>query len=121
MSRAATLKERNNVECPTCGSILTRSRGGGRDDEGHRLRRRQCMDCGLYFTTVEVPVLYDDGTSVPLMALNGDFRVYNKLRQRDVKGFHGGIGGRLPYSESARISIKVSVRRPIRGRKLSAA
>jgi hypothetical protein len=114
MSRAVTLRDRSNVECPRCESILTRSRGGGHDDQGHRLRRRHCEDCDLYFTTVEVPVLYDDGTPVPLMALSGDFRVYNKLRQRDVKGFHGGVGGRRPYSESARLSIQVKVRRPER-------
>ena len=111
---AVYLRQRRNVECPRCESILTRSRGGGFDDDGHRLRRRQCMDCALYFTTVEVPVLYDDGTPVPLIALSGDFRVYHKLRQRDVKGFHGGVGGRRPYAESARLSIKVNVRPPRR-------
>lgn len=112
--RATILRDRNNVECPECGSVLTRSRGGGRDDDGNRLRRRHCQDCGLYFTTVEVPVLYDDGTPVPLMALSGDFRVFNRLRQRDVKGFHGGIGGRRPYAESAKLRVKVTVRRPRR-------
>jgi hypothetical protein len=114
MSRPTTLRERDNVECPSCESILTRSRGGGRDDDGHRLRRRHCEDCGLFFTTVEVPVLYDDGSPVPLMALAGDFRVFHKLKQRDVRGFHGGIGGRKPYRESARISVQVKVRRPVR-------
>jgi hypothetical protein len=115
MSRSATLRERNNVECPRCESILTRSRGGGYSDDGYRLRRRHCQDCDLYFTTAEVPVLYDDGSPVPLMALSGEFRDYNKLRQRDVVGFHGGIGGRRPYVESARLSIEVKVRRPVRG------
>ncbi len=114
MPRAATLREKDNVECPSCESILTRSRGGGRDDAGHRLRRRQCMDCDLYFTTVEVPVMYEDGSPVPISALSGDFRVYNQLRQHDVRGFHGGVGGRRAYSESARLSVQVKVRRPVR-------
>lgn len=108
------IRDRDNVECPRCESNLTRVCGGGRDDDGHRLRRRRCVECNLYFTTVEVPVLYDDGSIVPLMALSGDFRMYNKLRQRDVNGYQGGIGGQRPYAESARMTVKVSVRRPRR-------
>ena len=114
MSRARTLPEINNVECPACESILTRSRGGGRSAEGYRLRRRVCQDCALIFTTVEVAVLYDDGSTVPLSALDDEVRWANQESQRRRIGFHGTGGGRKPYVEPARLSVHVKASRPVR-------
>lgn len=115
MGRPATLAERNNVECPECGSILTRCRGGGRADSGERLRRRICDECRAIFTTVEVPVLYDDGTPVALSALDSEHRWYHRLEQRRRIKYHGTRGGRKPYIEPARISVRVRVTDPVRG------
>lgn len=114
MSRAAVLHERNNVECPECGSILTRCRGGGRADSGERLRRRVCEDCRLIFTTVEVPVLYQDGRCVPLTALDSELRWYNREEQRRRVGYHHGAGGRRPYATPARLNVRVKVTEPRR-------
>ena len=116
MSRASVLAERNNVECPRCESVLTRSRGGGRADTGERLRRRVCDECRLIFTTVEVPLLYDDGDVVPLSAIDSEYRWYHRTEQRKRVKYHGTRTGRLPYVEPARLSVKVRVTRPVRKR-----
>ena len=115
MGRPTTLPERNNVECPSCESILTRSRGGGRSVDNHRLRRRVCADCSLIFTTVEVPVLYDDGTPVPISALDDEHRYRNRMEQRRRVGYHGTRAGRHSYEESARLIVRVKATRPVRG------
>lgn len=109
-----TLAQRNNVECPDCGSVLTRCRGGGRSDEGHRIRRRICQDCNLIFCTVEVVVMYDDGTPVPLTALDSEHRWYHRQEQRRRVKYHGTRTGRQPYEEPARLSVKVKVSEPVR-------
>ena len=115
MGRAAVLRERNNVECISCGSILTRCRGGGRSEEGHRLRRRVCQECSQIFTTVEVPVLYRDGSPVPLSALDGEIRWLNVESMRRRRGYQGGMGGRQPYERGASLRVSVSVSEPKRG------
>lgn len=112
--RPTTLRERNNVECPECGSILTRSRGGGRSDEDHRLRRRVCEECRLIFTTVEVPVLYADGAPVPLVALDSDYRRRQRRGGRLRVGYHGTHAGRKPYARSAQLAVSVTVKDPQR-------
>ena len=114
MGRPTTLRERNNVECPECGSILTRCRGGGRADSGERLRRRICQECGLIFCTVEVPVLYADGSPAPLTALDTEHRWYHREDQRKRVGWHGLATGRQPYAEPARIRIRMTVTPPVR-------
>lgn len=112
--RPTTLRERNNVECPECGSILTRSRGGGRSDEDHRLRRRICEECRLIFTTVEVPILYENGSPVPLVALDSDYRRRKRQGGRLRVGYHGTQAGRHPYARSAQLDVSVTVREPQR-------
>lgn len=109
-----TLAQRNNVECPDCGSVKTRCRGGGRSDDGHRLRRRICDDCGMIFTTAEVVLLYDDGTPAPLSALDSEHRWYHREEQRRRIKYHGTRGGRKAYVEPARVSIRVRVTHPVR-------
>ena len=109
-----TLAERNNVECIECGSIKTRCRGGGRSDEGHRLRRRICADCGQIFTTVEIALTYPDGSAVPLTALDSEHRWYHREEQRRRIKYHGTAGGRRPYVEPARLRVSVKVTEPIR-------
>lgn len=115
MGRASTLADRNNVECPRCESILTRCRGGGRADTGERLRRRVCDECGLIFTTVEVAVLYDDGSPVALTALDSEFRWYHREEQRRRVKYHGTLTGKKPYIEPARLTVRVRVTDPVRG------
>ena len=112
--RPTTLKERNNVECPECGSILTRSRGGGRSSGDHRLRRRMCEDCGQLFATVEVPVLYNDGEIVPFAAICPKFREQQRLEQRKRVGYHGTAAGRRPYERAADLKVHVIAIRPKR-------
>lgn len=115
MGRPTVLRERNNCECPTCGSILTRSRGGGRADTGERLRRRVCQDCGQMFTTVEVALLYADGRPVPLPAVDSEYRLMQRDGQRKRIGYHGLNGaGRKPYEKPARIRVRISVSDPER-------
>lgn len=109
-----TLAQRAGVECPECGSVRTRCRGGGRSDGGYRLRRRQCDDCRLIFCTAEVVLLYDDGTPAPLTALDTEHRWYHRKEQRSRMGYHGTDMGRKPYTESARIHLRVKVSRPVR-------
>ena len=114
MGRPTTLSERNNVECPRCESILTRSRGGGRADTGERLRRRVCDECGLIFTTVEVAVLYDDGSPVALTTLDSEYRWYHREEQRRRRKYHGTRTGRKPYIQPARLTIRIRVSDPSR-------
>lgn len=109
-----TLSQRNNVECPACESILTRCRGGGRSDEGYRIRRRICDDCGLIFCTAEVAVMYEDGRPVPLTALDSEHRWYHRQEQRRRVKYNGTRAGRMPYAEPARLSIRVKVSEPVR-------
>jgi len=109
-----TLAQRNNVECIECGSILTRCRGGGRSDGGHRLRRRICTECQTIFCTVEVPVLYDDGSPVSITALDSELRWYHRQEQRRRIKYWGGAGGRKPYEQSAQLSVRVRVTQPVR-------
>lgn len=113
VGRPTTLQERNNVECPECGSILTRSRGGGRDDNDHRLRRRRCEECNLLFCTVEVVVLYPDGKPVPFDSLVTDHRLQRRAHGRRKKGYHGTAAGRKPYVSSARMRVRVTVDPPV--------
>lgn len=112
MSRARTLPEYDNVECPCCGSVLTRCRGGGRADSGERLRRRVCQDCRTIFTTAEVVLLYDDGEPVPISALDGSLRAFNRNKLREMRGYHATTSGRRPIVRSAQLSIRVRVQRP---------
>jgi hypothetical protein len=44
------------VECPECGSLNTPSRSSNLDIENNRIRKRECQDCGEWFTTAEIPV-----------------------------------------------------------------
>jgi hypothetical protein len=114
MGRPTSLRERNNVECPSCGSILTRSRGGGRDIYEQRIRRRLCMDCDLFFSTVEVPILYADGKPVPFSALVPDNLIANRRNQRRRVGYHSMASGRHPYVKPARVRVSVAVQPPVR-------
>lgn len=114
MGRPTTLAERNNVECPECGSRLTRSRGGGRDIDDQRIRRRVCVDCRLIFCTVETVLLYEDGSPVPFSALVQDNLIANRRNQRRRVGYHAMKSGRRPYIQPARVRVRVSVSRPVR-------
>lgn len=114
VGRPTTLKERNNVECPSCGSILTRSRGGGRSVDEHRIRRRYCETCRELFCTVEIPLRYADGSLVPFSAVVPDYALANRLRQRVSRGYHSTTAGRHPYSTPARLVVAVKVSRPDR-------
>ena len=114
MGRPTTLKERNNVECPQCGSVLTRGRGGGRSADEHRVRRRRCDDCGTLFCTVEVALFYKDGTLVPFGALVPSYLEANRRTQRARVGYHETASGRPPYVVPARLRVRVSVQPPVR-------
>lgn len=114
MGRPTTLRERNNVECVECGSILTRCRGGGRTVDDQRIRRRVCVDCGTLFCTVELPLLYDDGERVPFSALVMDNLEANRRNQRARVGYHGTTTGRHPYVKPAIVRASVKVSRPER-------
>lgn len=113
--RPTTLRERNNVECPGCGSILTRCRGGGRSDHGDlRLRKRICDECRFMFVTAEVPLLYPDGTPVSLSALDiGYRRMQRRVRHRQV-AYYGTKMGRKPILRSAQPHITVRIVPPRR-------
>jgi hypothetical protein len=43
------------VECTSCGDLRTGTAKAGLDEGGHRIRQRECRNCGARFTTVEVP------------------------------------------------------------------
>ena len=75
-----------------------------------------CAECGQIFTTVETPVLYADGSPVPLSALDGEIRWRNVEAMRLRRGYHGGIGGRKPFERGAQLRVRVTVVDPARER-----
>lgn len=114
MGRPQTLGEKNNVECVDCGSILTRSRGGGLTQDDQRIRRRICTECRKIFCTIEVPVLYESGEAVPFSALVTDNLIANRRNQRRRVGYHAMTSGRHPYIQPARVKVRVRVEPPVR-------
>lgn len=114
MSRPARLHELNNVECVGCGSVLTRCRGGGRTLDDERIRRRICDECGTDFTTVELPLFYDDGSTVPLTSLVPSYLWANRRTQRARIGYHATSAGQKPWGKPARIRATIRVSRPVR-------
>ena len=41
--------------CPSCGSTNARMSFSRIGDHGYRVRRRQCLNCEQFFSTVELP------------------------------------------------------------------
>lgn len=44
------------VECPECGAPRNTVLGASQDSEGHRIRIRECVNCAVQFTTLEVAI-----------------------------------------------------------------
>lgn len=91
--------------CPECGGRRTRTLSTGYSDEGFRLRRRRCVDCGApSFITVEVVV----------PATWGELETSNRLKQRDYYRRKQGFQGRYEMARVrplASLDVKVRVSR----------
>lgn len=93
----------SGVLCPECGSRKTKTQSTGFSDEGHRLRRRRCLECGApSFLTVEVPV---DATW-------GELETSYRLHQREYYRKRQGYQGMTAMSrtrQTARLVVKIRV------------
>jgi len=95
----------SGAPCPECESIRTQTLGTGYTDDGLRLRRRRCVDCGApSFITVEVMV----------PATWGELETNTRMKQRDYFRRRNNYQGRTAlarYRPKARLDVKVTVRR----------
>jgi len=74
----------SGAECPECESHRTQTLDTGYSDEGYRLRRRKCIDCGATsFTTAEVVV------PVPFSRLDTHRRWLSRMYHRKRNGYQG--------------------------------
>lgn len=93
----------SGVLCPECGSRKTKTQSTGFSDEGHRLRRRRCTECGApSFVTVEVPV----------EATWGELETSHRLMQRDYfrrRQHYQGQTSMARTRQTARLLVKIRV------------
>ena len=105
------------AECPECGAVDTPTRISGFDVDNRRIRQRRCDHCKVMFVTVEVPVLLEDGGSVPYSWVDEFYR----MRQREAarkrytrKGgsTYRGLRTKRPIEGVATLDVSVKVRLP---------
>lgn len=52
-------ENQSGAECPECGGHRTTGTVAGHDPDGHRIRQRDCRECGHRFCTVEIALDFD--------------------------------------------------------------
>lgn len=88
-----------------CESIRTETLATGYSDEGYRLRRRKCRDCGApSFLTVEVHV------PATWTELDTSYRIYQRDYFRRKRGYEGRVD-KAHLRPQASLAVKVTVRR----------
>lgn len=94
--------------CPECESTRTRTRTRGTDADGRPLRYRQCLDCEVYFSTVEAVI----PPPASLYVLDAHRKWRNRMDMRRRRGYHGpGLGG-PPLKPEPRLEVIVKLREP---------
>ena len=92
-------------ECFECGGVNSKVAETGYTDDGLRIRRRECLDCGQSCASVEV---YIDPTETTFWMLNGK-RIRNKrendYRQRGKNVFRAPVKWRDP--DQLEVTVKV--------------
>ena len=73
--------------CPECGSTKVRVISTGADEQDRMLRLRRCQECNYKFTTIEVI------SPVSFYRLDVVRKWRNRMRMRELRGYHGGLGG----------------------------
>ena len=94
-------------ECLACGGIKSAVKESGYTDEGLRIRRRRCADCGQFCTSVEV---YINPELTTFSRLNGE----RLRRDRERRYRHDGKGlWRLPFRwvKPDRLRVRIELRR----------
>ena len=89
--------------CPECGSTRVRVVLTGADEADRMLRLRKCEECGAKFTTIEVL------SPVSIYRLDVVRKWRNRMRMRELRGYHGGLGGN-PGAPAPSVTVAVSVR-----------
>lgn len=98
-------------ECLECGGIASKVMESGYTDDGLRIRRRECMDCGQSCASVEV---YIDPEETTFWKLNGK-RIRQK-RENDYRRKGKGIfRAPVKWAEPDRLDVTVTVMK--RGRR----
>jgi len=103
---------RNNPygpRCPDCDGMRSLVDRAAFDEDEQRLRYRACRECGLRFTTIEVPVLLDDGSPAPFTWFAASVRWANKLRWRKNNHYQGAVSGVRTIVTSGRIKVRLTV------------
>ena len=92
-------------ECFECGGVAAAVKESGYTDDGLRIRRRECLDCGQSCASVEV---YIDPEETSFWKLNGR-RIRHKRDNDYIRKGKGMFRAQVKWREPDRLEVKVRV------------
>ena len=92
-------------ECFECGGTKSKVMESGYSDDGLRIRRRECMDCGQSCASVEV---YIDPNESTFWKLNGK-RIRNKRDNDYIRKGKGMFRAQVKWRDPDRLDVRVRV------------
>lgn len=105
-------------ECPTCGSLQTRVRHSGYDDDGQRLNERSCENDCPTFVTIEVPIVDSAGNIRKFADFDTNYKLKHRLAARKKRGNSEERNWVADYQyrtvDRVTVSLRIAKGRPIK-------